>query len=83
MLDVYADFAEEQAAVPVIDGRKSESEKFAGAVASYSIEAMMGDGRALQAGTSHDLGQNFAQAFDITYQTPEGGWTTSGRRAGA
>lgn len=81
MLDVYADFAREMAAVPVIEGRKSESEKFAGAVASYSIEAMMRDGRALQSATSHDLGQNFARAFDITYQDPEGGlehcWTTS------
>ncbi len=81
MLDVYAEFAEQQAAVPVIKGRKSDSEKFAGAVASYSIEAMMGDGRALQSATSHDLGQNFARAFDITYQTAEGGlehtWTTS------
>jgi len=81
MLDTYAEFAETQAAVPVIKGRKSESERFAGAVASYSIEAMMGDGRALQSATSHYLGQNFARAFDITYQTPEGGlehvWTTS------
>ncbi len=81
MLDIYAEFAEQQAAVPVIKGRKSDSEKFAGAVASYSIEAMMGDGRALQSATSHDLGQNFARAFDITYQTAEGGlehtWTTS------
>jgi prolyl-tRNA synthetase len=81
MLNVYADFAENEAAVPVIKGRKSESEKFAGAVASYTIEGMMGDGRALQSATSHDLGQNFARAFDITYQDPEGGlehvWTTS------
>jgi prolyl-tRNA synthetase len=81
MLDTYADFARSEAAVPVIEGRKSQSEKFAGAVASYSIEAMMGDGRALQSATSHDLGQNFARAFDIKYQTPEGAlehvWTTS------
>jgi prolyl-tRNA synthetase len=81
MLEVYADFAENMAAVPVTKGRKSQSEKFAGAVASYSIEAMMGDGRALQSATSHDLGQNFARAFDITYQTPDGArehvWTTS------
>ena len=67
MLDVYADFAINEAAVPVIKGRKSESEKFAGALASYSIEAMMGDKRALQAGTSHNLGQNFAKAFNIRY----------------
>ncbi|MGC8877889.1 MAG: proline--tRNA ligase [Anaerolineae bacterium] len=67
MLDVYADFAINEAAVPVIKGRKSESEKFAGAEASYSIEAMMGDKRALQAGTSHNLGQNFAKAFNIRY----------------
>jgi prolyl-tRNA synthetase len=81
MLDVYADFAETEAAVPVIEGKKSESEKFAGAVASYTIEAMMGDGRALQSATSHDLGQNFARAFEITYQTADGGlehvWTAS------
>jgi len=81
MLDVYADFAENEAAVPVIKGRKSESEKFAGAAATYSIEAMAGDGRALQSATSHDLGQNFARAFDITYQDADGGiqlcWTTS------
>src|SRR5258708_40125209 len=55
-------------AVPVIEGLKSESEKFAGALRTYSIEALMGDGRALQAGTSHNLGQNFAKAFDITFQ---------------
>jgi prolyl-tRNA synthetase len=55
-------------AVPVVEGRKSESEKFAGALRTYSIEALMGDGRALQAGTSHNLGQNFAKAFDITFQ---------------
>ncbi len=81
MLDVYAEFAETEAAVPVIKGRKSASEKFAGAGASYTIEAMMGDGRALQSGTSHDLGQNFARAFDITFQDADGElqhcWTTS------
>ena len=65
MLDVYADFANTDAAVPVIKGRKSESEKFAGALRSYTIEAMMGDKRALQSGTSHNLGQNFAKAFNI------------------
>jgi prolyl-tRNA synthetase len=67
MLDVYADFAETQAAIPVVRGQKSESEKFAGALRSYSIEAMMGDTRALQAGTSHNLGDNFARAFEIRY----------------
>jgi prolyl-tRNA synthetase len=67
MLDVYADFAIEDGAIPVVKGRKSQSEKFAGADNSYSIEAMMGDTRALQAGTSHNLGQNFAKAFDIQY----------------
>jgi len=67
MLDVYARFAEEWAATPVIRGIKSDAEKFAGAVESYSIEAMMGDVRALQAGTSHYLGQNFAKAFDTRF----------------
>ncbi len=67
MLNVYADFAVNDAAVPVIPGRKSEAEKFAGAAASYTIEAMMGDTRALQAGTSHFLGQNFAKAFGIQF----------------
>ena len=81
MLDVYADFAVNEAAVPVVKGRKSESEKFMGAVRSYTIEAMMGDRRALQAGTSHFLGQNFAQAFDIQYLDANNllqhVWTTS------
>ena len=81
MLDVYADFAVNDAAIPVIPGRKSDSEKFPGADASYSIEAMMGDCRALQSGTSHNLGQNFAKAFDIQYQDANGAqqhcWTTS------
>ena len=67
MLNVYADFAIEDAAISVIAGRKSESEKFAGAVTSYTIEAMMGDYKALQSGTSHFLGQNFAKAFDIKF----------------
>jgi len=67
MLDVYADFAINDAAIPVIKGRKSDAERFAGADASYSIEAMMGNKWALQAATSHNLGQNFAQAFDIQY----------------
>jgi len=81
MLNVYADFAEQTAAIPVIRGRKSESEKFAGAVASYTIEAMMGNKWSLQAGTSHFLGQNFAKAFDITYLDQNNElqhcWTTS------
>jgi prolyl-tRNA synthetase len=68
ILDLYADTCESVLAVPVVKGRKSESEKFAGALRTYSIEALMGDGRALQAGTSHNLGQNFAKAFDITFQ---------------
>jgi prolyl-tRNA synthetase len=67
MLDVYADFAENDAAIPVIQGRKSDAERFAGAVRSYTIEAMMGDKRALQAGTSHNLGDNFARAFGTQY----------------
>jgi len=81
MLDVYRDFAETDAAIPVIAGRKSESEKFAGAVASYTIEAMMGNRWALQSGTSHFLGQNFAKAFDIKYLDQNNElqycWTTS------
>ncbi|MEE2889725.1 MAG: proline--tRNA ligase [Planctomycetota bacterium] len=72
MLGVYAKFSEEYMALPVIQGAKTEREKFAGAVKTYSIEAMMGDGKALQAGTSHDLGQNFSKAFDVKYQTSEG-----------
>ncbi len=81
MLDIYTDFAVRDAAIPVIPGRKSDSEKFAGADITYSIEAMMGDGKALQSGTSHNLGQNFAKAFDIKY-LDKGGvhqfcWTTS------
>jgi prolyl-tRNA synthetase len=81
MLDVYADFAENDAALPVVRGRKSQGEKFAGAVDSYAIEAMMGNCWALQAGTSHFLGQNFAKAFDITYLDQNNElqhcWTTS------
>src|SRR5579864_1560566 len=68
ILDLYADVCESVLAIPVVKGRKSESEKFAGALRTYSIEALMGDGRALQAGTSHNLGQNFAKAFEITFQ---------------
>ncbi|MBQ6343194.1 MAG: proline--tRNA ligase [Anaerolineaceae bacterium] len=81
MLNVYADFARDMAAMPVLKGVKSETEKFPGAVNTYSIEAMMGDTKALQAGTSHNLGQNFAKAFDIKYLSPnntlEYCWTTS------
>jgi len=81
MLDVYTDFAVNVAAVPVIPGLKSDSEKFAGAVRSYTIEAMMGDTKALQSGTSHNLGQNFANAFDIKYLDRNNElqfcWTTS------
>ncbi len=67
MLDVYADFAEQQLAMPVIRGRKTDKEKFAGAEATYTIEAMMHDGKALQSGTSHYFGDGFARAFDITF----------------
>jgi prolyl-tRNA synthetase len=81
MLDTYTRFAIDEAAVPVIPGRKSATEKFAGAVNSYSIEAMMGDTKALQAGTSHFLGQNFAKAFNIQYldvnNEQQYCWTTS------
>jgi prolyl-tRNA synthetase len=81
MLDVYADYAIADAAVPVIKGRKSDSEKFAGALRSFTIEAMMGDKRALQSGTSHNLGQNFAKAFDIQFLDKNNElqycWTTS------
>jgi prolyl-tRNA synthetase len=81
MLDVYADFAINDAAIPVIKGEKSESERFAGADRTYTIEAMMGDRRGLQAGTSHNLGQNFAKAFDIRYLDANNElqycWTTS------
>ena len=68
ILELYKEMVETELAMPVVTGRKSESEKFAGALRTYSIEALMGDGRALQAGTSHNLGQNFAKAFDITFQ---------------
>ena len=81
ILAVYKDLAENTLGMAVLDGLKSESEKFAGADRTYSIEALMGDGRALQAGTSHHLGQNFAKAFDITFQardkTLQHVWTTS------
>ena len=81
MLKVYADFAEEWMAVPVIQGVKSETERFAGALNTYTIEAMMQDGKALQSGTSHFLGQNFAKSFDVTFlnkeNKPEYVWATS------
>jgi len=81
MLEVYRTFAEDFMAAPVYVGVKTESEKFAGANRTYCIEAMMQDGKALQAGTSHNLGQNFAKAFDVTYQSEQGKreyvWATS------
>lgn len=81
MLEVYATFAEEYMAVPVIKGVKTESERFAGAVETFTIEALMQDGKALQSGTSHFLGQNFAKAFDVTFSDKEGNqqlvWATS------
>ncbi|HUF48443.1 MAG TPA: aminoacyl--tRNA ligase-related protein, partial [Vicinamibacterales bacterium] len=81
ILAIYKDFAERDLAMPVIDGLKSDSEKFAGAARTYSIEALMGDGRALQAGTSHNRGQNFAKAFEIQFQgrdkSLQYAWTTS------
>jgi prolyl-tRNA synthetase len=81
MLAVYADVAENVMAMPVIQGQKTSAEKFAGAVRTYAIEAMMQNGLALQAGTSHDLGQNFGRAFDVKFQTKEGQldyvWQTS------
>ncbi|MFT4778595.1 MAG: prolyl-tRNA synthetase [Flavobacteriales bacterium] len=91
MLDVYADFAEGWMAMPVIKGVKTESERFAGADDTYCIESLMQDGKALQAGTSHFLGQNFAKAFDVKFQTKEGSqeyvwassWGVSTRLMGA
>lgn len=81
MLEVYAEFAEKWMALPVIKGVKSETERFAGAIDTYTIEAMMQDGKALQSGTSHFLGQNFAKAFDVTFMNkdnkPEYVWATS------
>jgi prolyl-tRNA synthetase len=91
MLEVYRAFAEEDLAVPVIAGRKSENEKFAGALRTYSIEAMMGDGKALQSATSHNLGTNFAKGFDMQYLDADGqrkycattSWGLSTRTIGA
>jgi len=81
ILEIYRDFAETWMAMPVITGVKTESEKFAGALRTYAIEALMQDNKALQAGTSHNLGQNFAKAFTVQYQTAAGGleyvWNTS------
>lgn len=91
MLDVYARFAEDYMALPVIKGRKTEAEKFAGALTTYCIEAMMQDCKALQAGTSHNLGQNFAKAFEVRFQDRDGelkhpystSWGVSTRLIGA
>src|SRR5678809_1369408 len=81
MLRVYRTFMEQWMAMPVITGRKTDSERFAGALRTYSCEALMQDNRALQAATSHNLGQNFARAFEVTFQTAAGGvdyvWNTS------
>ncbi len=90
MLEVYRDFAENVLAIPVITGRKSEKEKFAGAVATYTMEAMMQDGKALQMGTSHNLGDNFARGYEIQYLSRESkleycfttSWGTSTRMIG-
>ncbi len=91
ILELYRSFAEEYMAMPVLMGRKTDSEKFAGAQHTYSIEAMMQDGKALQAGTSHNLGQNFSKAFDVTFQDKDGSvkhvyatsWGVSTRLIGA
>jgi prolyl-tRNA synthetase len=74
ILEIYRRFAEEQMAIPVYTGIKSDSEKFAGALRTYCLEALMQDGKALQAGTSHNLGQNFARAFEVKYQSKDGQW---------
>jgi prolyl-tRNA synthetase len=91
MLDVYADFAENWMALPVVKGKKTPNERFAGALDTYCIEALMQDGKALQAGTSHFLGQNFAKAFDVKFTSKEGkqehvwasSWGVSTRMIGA
>src|SRR5690606_25002396 len=91
MLNVYAEFAENFMALPVVKGKKTDSERFPGAVDTYCIEAMMQDGKALQAGTSHFLGQNFAKAFDVQFTNKEGklegvwgtSWGVSTRLMGA
>jgi prolyl-tRNA synthetase len=74
ILDMYADFAERELAVPVVRGLKSDKEKFAGALRTYAIEGLMRDGRALQMGTSHNLGQNFSRAFEVKFQNEKGEW---------
>lgn len=74
ILDMYVEFAETELAIPVLKGLKSEKERFAGALRTYTVEALMKDGRALQMGTSHNLGQNFSKAFDVKYQTERGDW---------
>jgi prolyl-tRNA synthetase len=91
MLKIYKEFAENCLAIPVLTGKKTEKERFAGAVATYTMEAMMHDGKSLQAGTSHYLGQNFAKAFEIQYQSDNGvletaytsSWGVSTRLIGA
>src|SRR5690606_33536333 len=81
MLQVYRDFVENDLAIPLVTGEKSQKEKFAGALNTYTIEALMPDGQALQSGTSHDLGQNFSKAIDINFLDSDGqrkfAWTTS------
>lgn len=81
MIDIYQQFAENTLAIPVIKGSKTENERFAGALETYTIEAMMQDGKALQSGTSHFLGQNFARAFDVKFLNSKGEleyvWATS------
>jgi prolyl-tRNA synthetase len=81
MLEIYRQVAEDELAMPVILGQKSEKEKFAGALDTYTMEAMMHDGKALQAGTSHNLGQHFSKMFDIKFLDRDGvqkyAWSTS------
>ena len=91
MLEVYRDFAQDVMAMPVVCGVKSANERFAGALETLTIESIMQDGKALQCGTSHDLGQNFGKAFDVTFQNEEGvrdfvwqtSWGVSTRLVGA
>jgi len=91
ILDIYSEFLEKTMAIPVLKGTKSENEKFAGAIKTYCVEALMQDGKALQVGTSHFLGQNFAKAFDVQFSTPQGkkeyvwgtSWGVSTRLVGA
>ena len=91
ILDIYSEFLEKTMAIPVLKGTKSENEKFAGAIETYCVEALMQDGKALQVGTSHFLGQNFAKAFDVQFSTPQGkkeyvwgtSWGVSTRLVGA